>query len=99
MVSKASPTSQQAQGVLENKVFKVSTPAGAGVDTNIAVTGIKTGDTLVSVLRLNRDATAANIDITDVTSEASITSDGNIQLDTTDTTGDRLIVHWLDITE
>ncbi len=35
----------------------------------------------------------------DLTSEASVRSAGNIQLSTTDTSGEILLVLWLDITE
>jgi len=76
---------------------KYAVVAGADVDTNIAVTGIATTDKIIYCVRLNRDATAANINVSDVTSEVSITSDGNIQLDTTDTTGDTLMLHWWDV--
>lgn len=68
--------------------------AGAAATTNIAITGIVREDLIVSVLRLDLDATAANINLTDVTSEVSVTSDGNIQLTTTNTTGDKLLVIW-----
>lgn len=90
-------------GRLRNIVVELQglTPAvvvGAAVDTNIPISGIATDDTILLVMRLNRDATAANIDISDVTSEASITSAGNIQLTTTDTTGDSLLVFWFNKT-
>lgn len=79
---------------LREAQVKITVVAGTTSATNIAVTGIATEDTIVSCLRLNRDATAANIDIADVTAEANITSAGNIQLTTTNTTGDTLIVVW-----
>lgn len=72
--------------------------AGAGVDTNIAIAGIALEDTILLVMRLNRDGTAGNIDISDVTSEASITSAGNIQLNATDTSGDSLLVFFFNKT-
>lgn len=78
--------------------LKVNAVAGAAADTNIPIAGIATEDTLLCVLRLNRDATAANIDMDNLTGEASITSAGNIQIDTTVTTGDKLIVFWFDKT-
>ena len=46
---------------------------------------------------MDLDSTAANIDVDDLTSEASITSAGNIQLSTTNTTGDKLTVFSLDM--
>ena len=82
------------EGSGAGQTLTVAVVAGAAADTNIAITGIETEDSLVSVLRLNKDATAANIDITDVTAEADITSAGNIQLTDTVTTGDTLIVHY-----
>jgi hypothetical protein len=75
-------------------VLRSATAAGTTAATNIAISGIKTSDVLAAVLLLNRDATAANINIGSVLSEASITSDGNIQLSTTNSTGDTLIVFW-----
>lgn len=71
--------------------------AGTTADTNIAVTGIVTTDKVQYCWRLNRDATAANVDITDITSEVVILSDGNIQLTDTNTTGDTLILCWWDV--
>ncbi len=63
--------------------------AGNSATTNIAIAGIKTTDTILSVLHLTAGAASA-----DLTSEASITSDGNIQLSSTDTTGDQLWVEF-----
>lgn len=66
--------------------------AGAAAG-NVTVTGITTADRLVSVIRLNRDATAANIDISDLTSEFSITAANTIaNTGGTNTTGDSLLV-------
>lgn len=63
--------------------------AGAAAVTNIAVAGIATTDTLESVTMF-----AAGVP-SDVTGEASITSAGNIQLSTTNSTGNTLLVRWL----
>ena len=63
---------------------------GAAATTNIAVTGILAIDTLISVI----EVTVTTAALVDRTAEASITSDGNIQLSTTDTTGDCLLVLW-----
>ena len=63
--------------------------AGAGADTNIPIAGIVMADTLLFVLHVTAGAADA-----DLTSEAAITSDGNIQIDITDTSGDQLIVFW-----
>jgi hypothetical protein len=43
---------------------------------------------------LNRDGTAANINISSLLSEASITAANTIQLSTTNSTGDTLLVIW-----
>jgi hypothetical protein len=75
-------------------VLRTASAAGTTAATNIAITDIKTSDVLAGVFLLNRDATAANIDISSVLSEASITSNGNIQLSTTNSTGDKLLVFW-----
>ena len=99
MVSRTSPVAEQVDGILNSLVFKVVVVAGTTAAANIAVSGIATSDKIVAVVRVDLDATAANIDVDDLTSESSITSAGNIQLSTTNTTGDKLIVFWLDITE
>ena len=61
--------------------------AGAGADTDIAVAGITVADTLGSVL-MNAAGT-----LSDVSADASITSDGNIQL-TSSSAGNQLVVEW-----
>ncbi len=99
MVSRAAPTAEQVDKILNNMVVKVNVVAGAAADTNIAIAGIKTGDKLVSVLQVEPDNGATGTMLTDRTGEASITSDGNIQLTTTNTTGKQLLVIWLDITD
>ena len=68
--------------------------AGAGTDTNMAVTGITMNDDLLSVVAFNGDGTA-NVSVLDVTSEASITSAGNIQCTTTALTAYNVLVIWL----
>lgn len=65
--------------------------AGAAAATDIAIVGIKTTDELIKVVE--HDATSALP--TDRLSEASITSDGNIQLSTTSTATDTLDVMWV----
>lgn len=78
-----------------HKALRFSAVAGAGANTNIAITNIATTDKLLLCLRLNRDATAANVDWLNDTANCSITSAGNIQ-STTNTTGDALFVIWYD---
>lgn len=60
---------------------------GAGVSTNIAVTGIATADVIVSVLNLTDLDTPAGV---------TIHSAGNIR-STSDTTGDKLLVTYFDV--
>lgn len=62
---------------------------------DLTVTGITTSDRLVAVTRLNRDATAANVNIDSLTSEFSITASDTINnAGGTATTGDALQVIW-----
>jgi len=62
---------------------------------NVTVTGIKTTDTLISVLRLDRDSTAANINETSLTGEFTISAADTINnTGGTNTTGDVLIVAY-----
>ena len=66
-----------------------------GAAGDITVTGIKVHDTLIGVARLDRDATAANINLTTLNAEFVIKSDGVINNDSgTNTTGDALLVFW-----
>ena len=70
--------------------IKSAVVAGAGADTDIAIAGILTTDTIVAVLEL----VGGGVDVTDAndrTSTTSITSDGNIQCSVA-TTGDKLWV-------
>lgn len=83
--------------IKELQGLKITVVAGAAADTNIAISGIKTEDTLLAVLEIQPPTAASGDTIKgDRTSEASITSDGNIQLTTTDTTGNQLLVVWWD---
>ena len=76
--------------------LKTSVVTGTTSATNIAVTGIKTEDTLQSVVGIDGDAAVLADSVIDLTSEASITSNGNIQCSTTNTSAYRLIVNWWD---
>ena len=76
--------------LVELQGLTFSVVAGAGIDTNIAIAGIETEDTIVGAARMNAPA--------DLLAEASITSNGNIQFDSTDTTGDFIQVAWLNKT-
>ena len=64
----------------------------AATDIPLAGATVK-GTTLVSVLEYDPDKGGAGVGgFNDRTAEAAITSDGNLQLDTTDTSGHDLIV-------
>ena len=104
MVSRGAPVAEQVDGILNNQVLKFTVVSGGGAATNIAIAGISTADKIVGVAKLDFTLTegAPNTktwDASDLTSEASVTSAGNIQLSTTNTTGEVLLVLWLDITE
>ncbi len=97
MVNRASPIAQQVDGILNNLVVKFTVVNGTTAATNIAISGIATTDKIVSVVKL--DFTLSGGTSNTRTWEASVTSAGNIQLSTTDTSGEILLVLWLDITE
>lgn len=65
---------------------------GAAADTNIAVTDIATDDTVVFCIHISTKAAIATM--ADITSEVVILSAGNIQLTTTSTTSDQLLLIW-----
>ena len=65
--------------------------SGAGANTNIAITGIVTTDTILFVLEFPAAWSLAAL--LDRTSIASITSAGNIQLTST-TASNKLLVVW-----
>lgn len=77
----------------ERYLGRMTLVAGTTAATNIAIAGIKTTDTIVWCIE---SATAAAISTrTDRTSECSITSDGYIQLASTNSSSNQLEVHWL----
>lgn len=76
-----------AVAVAELQNFKEVVVAGAAANTNIAIAGIKTTDTLQSVLKFDAGVPSS------VTGIASITSAGNIQL-TADSAGKTLVVRY-----
>lgn len=78
------------QRVFALEAVKEEVAAGALPNTNIAVPGILLASSkLMSVIRYVTGVPTANL-----LSEATVTSDGNIQLSTTNTTGDALIVKF-----
>jgi hypothetical protein len=60
---------------------------GAGITTDIAVSGLLTTSSLVAVMQYIAGVPTANL-----VGEASAPTDGNLQLSTTDTTGHKLVV-------
>jgi hypothetical protein len=64
---------------------------GAAADTNIPIAGIAVADEIQSVIHYDTGVPA------DITAEVSITSAGNIQVDTTVTTGNKLVVTYYDV--
>lgn len=76
-------------------ILRVSVVAGAAADTNIAISGIERDDVILSALQVEPDNGTAATMLTDITSEVAITSAGNIQVDTTVTTGKQILVIWL----
>lgn len=67
---------------------------------NLTLTGITTSDVLKAVIVLDRDATAANINLVDLTSEFSITAADTINnTGGTATTGNTLLVIWIDVSQ
>ena len=77
---------------LPSGAVKTAVIAG-GAAGDHTVTGITTSDNLISVIRFDLDATAANIDVDDLTSEFSISAADTINNDSgTATTGDKLLV-------
>lgn len=76
--------------------LKFSLVAGAAKETNITITGIKAEDEIISVLRFDLESGGKLEGLSDLTSEAAIKSTDHIQLSTTVTTGDKLLVIWND---
>lgn len=74
--------------------IKVKVAAGAAINTNIPIPGIEPGDQLVGVIQFT-ETTGNFTGAEDRLAEAKITSAGNIQLTTTDTTGTTLLVIYL----
>ncbi len=104
MVSRGAPIAEQIDGILNNQVLKFTVVNGAAANTDIAISGIATADKIVGVAKLDFTLSEGTPNTrtwgaSDLTGEASVTSAGNIQLNTTNTTNEVLLVLWLDITE
>ena len=98
----AAQTAAQARidGMVSPDGIRTTVVSGAGTDTDIAVSGILATHTLLGVVKLDFTLTdgtpnTRTWDADDLRAEASVTSDGNIQLGTTDTSGAILTVTWL----
>lgn len=74
--------------------LRVTHVDGAGATTNIAIAGIAVTDEILYVIHTSTKAAITTM--VDISSEVSITSAGNIQLSSTATTNDLLIVFWSD---
>lgn len=83
-------SSRKGKAITQLQQAKTVPVAGAAANTNIAVAGIGLKDEITSVMEVDFAGSAIN----DRTSEASVTSAGNIQLSTTDTTGKTLLVAY-----
>ena len=104
MVSRGAPVAEQIDGILNNQVLKFTVVNGAAANADIAIAGIAAADKIVGVAKLDFTLSEGTPntrtwEASDLTSEASVTSAGNIQLSTTNTTSEVLLVLWLDITE
>ena len=87
-------------GLISADAIKTTVVSGAAAATDIAVAGIVTGDTLLGVAKLDFTLTDGTPNTrtwaaADLRSKASVTSAGNIQLATTDTSDAVLLVTWL----
>lgn len=79
--------------------FLKATVIAGGAAGDHTVTGIASGDELVLVARLSREAVAADIDLSSITGEFTISATNTINnASGTDTTGDALLVMYLDLT-
>lgn len=76
-------------------MFRATVTAGAGAAADLDVPGIDPGDVLLAVLHQD----SGGLFLADLGAEASITEPDVIQLADTDTTGDVLVVLWLDTSQ
>lgn len=82
------------EGAIPRNAIRQAVAAG-GAAGNITVTGVKTRDSLVSVLRAVGGGTDVT-DVTDLTAEFTITAADTVNnTGGTATTGSKLIVTWL----
>lgn len=93
-------TEDTVKGLLINELqsLTLSLLAGTTANTDIALPGAdEKRTTIASVLQYDPNGGGAGVGaFADLTPEAAVTSPGNLQLDTTDTTGTQLLVwHYL----
>lgn len=86
MASKSSRARLTGSGLRLRRGFG----AGAAINTNITITGIKVGDEIVSAYKL-----VAGVPTTDVTAEMKITAANTVQCTTTASGGNVIDVIWL----
>ena len=72
--------------------LQIAIVAGTTATTNIAVANSQTQDDILFVAHISTTADVATY--VDITSEASFTSDGQMQMSTTNTSSDSLMVFW-----
>ena len=77
--------------------LRIGLADGDSAETDMAVTAtdgstIGLSDTIIAVFHISTKASIATL--ADITSEASIVTAGSIQLSTTDTSNDQLLVFW-----
>jgi len=88
-------TSKLKEILVEVRGLSFDLVSGDSAETNIAVTGIATDDTLAFVLGIDADNGTPADQVKDFTSDMSITSAGNIQGGAgVDTSGYDLVVVW-----
>lgn len=92
-------TSRKAAAVAAGKPWRlrISVLAGAANDVNIPITGIQRGVDQIVAAFISQPASGDGAGFDEVTDELNITSDGNVQLDTTSGTGKQLLVIWYDV--
>lgn len=87
-----------SEGTLKSGLLKTAVIAG-GAAGNHTVTGIAPGDELVGVIVLDRNGTAANINLLGLTAEFTVTAVNTINnTGGTATSGDAILVVYMDLT-
>lgn len=87
-VQSITPHTKKGRALNELQRMRSKVVDGGAAGANLTATGLKTVDTLVSVIMF-----AAGVP-SDVTSDASITANDVLVLATTNSTGNKLVVHY-----